>query len=296
MSERRGAGIEGAALRAAVAGHDQEPRDAPDLGRAGPARARAHRRRAGPAAGEGPGAAAGDEPRHELPRAAHPRARGLRGAPRPRLLRPRAQALGALPELPGAPRPRGGRAADGRRPRRLDRGGRLPGGHARRRDGRRRGRAGVARAAPRRAGGRVHAGSPTSRRSARCCWPRAPPTRPTTTSAPAASCRARRTRSWTGARSSRTSPRRAQRGYAVELEELAVGCCCVAAPVLDADGATVASIGLSVPVERFRAERREIIRRCRETAARASRALGFSGASRGPRGAITARPPSPRAA
>ena len=68
-----------------------------------------------------------------------------------------------------------------------------------------------------------------------------------------------------------------ERGYAVELEELAVGCCCVAAPVLDAGGATVASIGLSVPVERFHAERREIVRRCRDTAARASRALGFMG-------------------
>jgi DNA-binding IclR family transcriptional regulator len=84
-------------------------------------------------------------------------------------------------------------------------------------------------------------------------------------------------------------------GYAVQREELAVGCCCVAAPVLDADGATVASIGLSVPVERFRAERRELIRRCRETAARASRALGFGGAAARPPGAVMARPPSPRA-
>jgi DNA-binding IclR family transcriptional regulator len=66
-----------------------------------------------------------------------------------------------------------------------------------------------------------------------------------------------------------------ERGYAVELEELAVGCCCVAAPVLDAGGATVASIGVSVPVERFQTERQEITRRCRETAATASRALGF---------------------
>ena len=69
----------------------------------------------------------------------------------------------------------------------------------------------------------------------------------------------------------------------MELEELAIGCCCVAAPVIGADGATVASIGLSVPVERFRDERREIIRRCRETAAQASRALGFSGEPRAAR-------------
>ena len=86
-----------------------------------------------------------------------------------------------------------------------------------------------------------------------------------------------------------------ERGYAIQLEELAVGCCCVAAPVLDAAGATVASIGLSVPVERFRAERREIIRRCRETAGRASRELGFTGAAGRPAGAVRARRPSPRA-
>jgi DNA-binding IclR family transcriptional regulator len=50
----------------------------------------------------------------------------------------------------------------------------------------------------------------------------------------------------------------------------------VAAPMVDAAGVTVASIGLSVPVERFRVEGREMIRRCRETAADASRAIGFT--------------------
>jgi IclR family transcriptional regulator, acetate operon repressor len=68
-----------------------------------------------------------------------------------------------------------------------------------------------------------------------------------------------------------------ERGYAVEIEELAEGCCCVAAPVLDAGGATVASIGVSVPIERFQAESRQLIAQCRETAATASRALGFAG-------------------
>jgi DNA-binding IclR family transcriptional regulator len=67
------------------------------------------------------------------------------------------------------------------------------------------------------------------------------------------------------------------RGYALEIEELAPGCCCVAAPVLDADSASVASVGVSVPVERFTIERREITGRCRTTAAAASRALGFPG-------------------
>ena len=85
----------------------------------------------------------------------------------------------------------------------------------------------------------------------------------------------------TGGRSSWTSPRPAS-GYALQLEELAIGCRCVAAPVLDAEGGTVASIGLSVPVEAS-ATKREINRRCRETAAQASRApLGFSGAAARP--------------
>jgi DNA-binding IclR family transcriptional regulator len=86
-----------------------------------------------------------------------------------------------------------------------------------------------------------------------------------------------------------------ERGYAMQLEELAVGCCCVAAPVVDARGATAASIGLSIPVERFRAERRELVRRCRETAARASRALGFTGRTAGAEDELRARPPSRRA-
>jgi DNA-binding IclR family transcriptional regulator len=68
-----------------------------------------------------------------------------------------------------------------------------------------------------------------------------------------------------------------ERGYAVEIEELAEGCCCVAAPVLDRGGATVASIGVSMPVARFQVESRRMIARCREAAATASRALGFAG-------------------
>lgn len=64
-----------------------------------------------------------------------------------------------------------------------------------------------------------------------------------------------------------------ERGIGLDLEELNEGWCCVAAPVTDAWGATVASIGLSVPSERFRAEREKIIRRCMRAAERVSRTV-----------------------
>ena len=97
--------------------------------------------------GQGGGAAARDQPRHELPGAPHPRARGLRRPPRPRLLRPRRQG------------PRRSRAMFQERPRRraepsapalkrladeAER-GRLPRDPARRRGRRRRGRRGLER-------------------------------------------------------------------------------------------------------------------------------------------------------
>jgi DNA-binding IclR family transcriptional regulator len=66
-------------------------------------------------------------------------------------------------------------------------------------------------------------------------------------------------------------------GFGLSVEELSEGCCCVAAPVPDPWGGTVASLGLSVPLERFRAERERIVRRCRQNAAAAGRALAFDG-------------------
>ena len=57
-----------------------------------------------------------------------------------------------------------------------------------------------------------------------------------------------------------------EHGVGFDLEELSEGWCCVAAPVVDGWGATVASIGLSVPTERFRVERERIVRRCQDTA------------------------------
>lgn len=62
-------------------------------------------------------------------------------------------------------------------------------------------------------------------------------------------------------------------GIALDLEEAGEGWCCVAAPVRDAGGATVASIGLSVPTGRFRCERASIIRRCVEAADQVSHAV-----------------------
>jgi DNA-binding IclR family transcriptional regulator len=64
-----------------------------------------------------------------------------------------------------------------------------------------------------------------------------------------------------------------ERGIGLDLEEMNEGWCCVAAPVTDAWGATVASIGLSVPTERFRAERQDIIRLCTTAAERVSRTV-----------------------
>ena len=43
-------------------------------------------------------------------------------------------------------------------------------------------------------------------------------------------------------------------GVGHDLEELAEGCCCVAAPVRDARGAVVGSVGLSTPTDRWREE------------------------------------------
>ena len=62
-------------------------------------------------------------------------------------------------------------------------------------------------------------------------------------------------------------------GVGYDLEELAVGCCCVAAPVRDARGAVVGSVGLSVPADRWRREAARITRLCVSAAARASSAL-----------------------
>ncbi len=63
-------------------------------------------------------------------------------------------------------------------------------------------------------------------------------------------------------------------GMGKDLEELAEGCCCVAVPVVDASGETVAAIGLSTPTERWRRERGALEGLCAEVGSRASVALG----------------------
>ena len=62
-------------------------------------------------------------------------------------------------------------------------------------------------------------------------------------------------------------------GVGYDLEEVAVGCCCVAAPVRDPRGAVVGSVGVSVPTDRWRREEERITRLCVSAAAQASRFL-----------------------
>jgi IclR family transcriptional regulator, acetate operon repressor len=56
------------------------------------------------------------------------------------------------------------------------------------------------------------------------------------------------------------------RGYAIDQEEYAAGISCVAAPVLH-DGHVVASLAVSVPAERFRKRRAELVESVRGVAA-----------------------------
>jgi DNA-binding IclR family transcriptional regulator len=63
------------------------------------------------------------------------------------------------------------------------------------------------------------------------------------------------------------------RGLGHDLEELADGCCCVAAPVRGPGGAVVGSVGLSTTTERWRADQEWLTRLCIAAAAQASRAL-----------------------
>lgn len=62
-------------------------------------------------------------------------------------------------------------------------------------------------------------------------------------------------------------------GVGHDLEELAIGGCCVAAPVRDARGAVVGSVGLSAPTDRWRREEARLTRLCVSAAAQASRSL-----------------------
>jgi DNA-binding IclR family transcriptional regulator len=63
-------------------------------------------------------------------------------------------------------------------------------------------------------------------------------------------------------------------GVGKDLQELAEGCCCVAVPVVDGRGDTVAAIGLSTPAERWRRDGAALEGLCAEIGLRASHALG----------------------
>ena len=68
-----------------------------------------------------------------------------------------------------------------------------------------------------------------------------------------------------------------RRGYAMDDEEYSVGVRCVAAPVRDSDGRTVAAMSVSVPTARFRPDRRRIaLRLLLEATGELSTALGYT--------------------
>ncbi|MGB4135220.1 MAG: IclR family transcriptional regulator, partial [Microbacterium sp.] len=68
-----------------------------------------------------------------------------------------------------------------------------------------------------------------------------------------------------------------ERGYATEMEEFSEGVACVSSIVLDADGAAVGSIGISVPLERFRTMHSALVHWAHMGGDRISRALGYPG-------------------
>lgn len=66
-----------------------------------------------------------------------------------------------------------------------------------------------------------------------------------------------------------------ERGYALDVEELEIGLRCVSAPIRDAGGTTVASLGLSGPALRMtETALGDLAELVRETAAKASAAIG----------------------
>jgi DNA-binding IclR family transcriptional regulator len=79
-------------------------------------------------------------------------------------------------------------------------------------------------------------------------------------------------------------------GVATDLQELADGCCCVAVPIHDRWGTTIAAIGLSCPAPRWQRERKPLTALVREIAHRAERSLDGTAVARsfqpprGPRG------------
>ncbi len=67
---------------------------------------------------------------------------------------------------------------------------------------------------------------------------------------------------------------RFRRGYAYDHEEVALGLCCVAAPIRDIDGKVIAALSLSVPAYRFYPQQDNYTSIILKTATRISEKLG----------------------
>jgi IclR family KDG regulon transcriptional repressor len=66
-----------------------------------------------------------------------------------------------------------------------------------------------------------------------------------------------------------------QRGYAYDQEEVALGLCCVAAPIRNLDGRVIAAISISVPAYRFYPQRDNYTKIITTIAKRISRNIGY---------------------
>lgn len=63
-------------------------------------------------------------------------------------------------------------------------------------------------------------------------------------------------------------------GYAEEIEEFALGIACIAAPIRRSDGRAIGALALSVPLQRFRSRRKQLIEEVVRSGRRASAAMG----------------------
>ncbi len=66
-----------------------------------------------------------------------------------------------------------------------------------------------------------------------------------------------------------------RRGYAYDYEEVALGLCCIAAPIRDLDGKVIAAISLSVPTQRFYPQQENYATIILKSAQRISENLGY---------------------